>query len=148
MSEQAPRPAGREHSSRKADPRAHATNENTVRAPTARKRTHAARGALGAAANGAVPTSSAAGASEAVRHAVPVALSHASTGDALPPPPPQRLSPSALRVEDLVALLRAHGSKSASAELLNADIDAGAPTNADGTVNFIHYAAWLELAGD
>jgi len=47
-----------------------------------------------------------------------------------------------------VALLRAHGSKSASAELINADIDAGAPTNADGTVNFIHYAAWLELAGD
>jgi hypothetical protein len=34
-----------------------------------------------------------------------------------------------------------------------ADIDAGAPTNADGTINLVHYAAWLvkemsEAGGD
>ena len=33
-------------------------------------------------------------------------------------------------------------------EWLEADIEAGAPTNADGTINLVHYAAWLvkELA--
>jgi len=28
-------------------------------------------------------------------------------------------------------------------ETLEADIVAGAPTNADGSVNLVHYAAWL-----
>jgi hypothetical protein len=28
-------------------------------------------------------------------------------------------------------------------ESLKADIEAGAPTNADGTINFVHYAAWV-----
>jgi hypothetical protein len=27
--------------------------------------------------------------------------------------------------------------------MLRADIDAGAPANADGTINLVHYAAWL-----
>jgi len=27
--------------------------------------------------------------------------------------------------------------------MLQADIDAGAPTNADGTLNLVHYVAWL-----
>lgn len=27
--------------------------------------------------------------------------------------------------------------------MVRADIEAGAPTNADGTLNLIHYAAWL-----
>jgi hypothetical protein len=27
--------------------------------------------------------------------------------------------------------------------MLQADIDAGAPTNADGTLNLVNYAAWL-----
>ena len=33
-------------------------------------------------------------------------------------------------------------------EVLEADLAAGAPTNADGTINLVHYAAWLvrELA--
>ena len=30
-----------------------------------------------------------------------------------------------------------------SVDMLQKDIDAGAPTNADGTINIIHYAAWL-----
>jgi len=34
-------------------------------------------------------------------------------------------------------------------DMLREDIDAGAPTNADGTINLVHYAAWLvkELTG-
>ena len=35
------------------------------------------------------------------------------------------------------------GGKAVTDEMLRADIDAGAPTNADGTVNLVHYAAWL-----
>jgi len=27
--------------------------------------------------------------------------------------------------------------------MLEADVAAGAPTNADGTINLVHYAAWL-----
>ena len=28
-------------------------------------------------------------------------------------------------------------------EMLQADLAAGAPENADGTINLVHYAAWL-----
>jgi hypothetical protein len=30
-----------------------------------------------------------------------------------------------------------------SEEALRADLEAGAPTNPDGTINLVHYAAWL-----
>ena len=41
------------------------------------------------------------------------------------------------------------GGLPVSEEMLRADIDAGAPTNADGTMNLVHYAAWLvrEMSG-
>lgn len=31
--------------------------------------------------------------------------------------------------------------------MINADIAAGAPVNPDGTINLIHYAAWLLAQG-
>jgi hypothetical protein len=62
-------------------------------------------------------------------------------------PPAARASLASLRVADLVMLLRAMGSVRASVELIEADLEAGAPANADGTVNFVHYAAWLERLG-
>jgi len=52
-------------------------------------------------------------------------------------------SPAALEVDDVVRLLRASGARHASADRVRADIDAGAPTNVDGTVNLVHYGAWL-----
>jgi len=56
-------------------------------------------------------------------------------------------SPAALDIDDLVKLLRASGSKHASAEGVRADIDAGAPTNrspdAAVSINLVHYGAWL-----
>ncbi len=61
--------------------------------------------------------------------------------------PAARASLASLRVADLVMLLRAMGSVRASVELIEADLEAGAPANADGTVNFVHYAAWLERLG-
>ena len=55
----------------------------------------------------------------------------------------QSLKLTALEPETLVRLLKQAGSRTISAETLAADIEAGAPKNPDGTVNLIHYAAWL-----
>ena len=53
------------------------------------------------------------------------------------------LDPQALRLEDMARLLSAAGPKAVTVEMLQADIDAGAPTNAEGTMNLVHYVAWL-----
>ena len=53
------------------------------------------------------------------------------------------LNPQALRLEDLARILSASGPRPVTVEMLQADIDDGAPTNADGTMNLVHYAAWL-----
>ena len=59
------------------------------------------------------------------------------------------LSPQSLRLEDLAQILSAMGPKPVTVEMLQDDIDDGAPVNADGTFNLIHYMAWLlrETAG-
>jgi len=49
----------------------------------------------------------------------------------------ETLNPAALPVEDAARAL------GLSVETVRADIAAGAPTNADGTMNLVHYAAWL-----
>mgnify|MGYP000047134352 CR=1 FL=1 len=53
------------------------------------------------------------------------------------------LKATALTVADLAKLLSKSAGKSVTAEMLHKDIDAGAPVNSDGTVNLVHYAAWL-----
>jgi hypothetical protein len=53
------------------------------------------------------------------------------------------LNPLALRLEDLARILSVLGQYPVTVEMLQSDIDAGAPTNPDGTVNLVHYAAWL-----
>ena len=53
------------------------------------------------------------------------------------------LNPQALRPEDLARILSALGPRPVTVDMLQADIDAGAPTNADGTLNLVHYVAWL-----
>ena len=62
---------------------------------------------------------------------------------------PQGLRATALSLEDLSKLLSKSAVKSITVDMLRHDTDTGAPTNADGTVNVVHYAAWLvkELAG-
>lgn len=57
------------------------------------------------------------------------------------------LSPTAMSVEDVARVLSAAGGQGVTAEMVQADVDAGAPTNADGTVNLVHYAAWLVRSG-
>ena len=57
-----------------------------------------------------------------------------------------RLNPSALALADAARVLTrlvGVGGKAVTEAMLRADIDAGAPTNADGSINLVHYAAWL-----
>ena len=49
----------------------------------------------------------------------------------------------ALKPEELVRALKAAGSRTISEETIAADIAAGAPANADGTVDIFLYAAWV-----
>ena len=56
------------------------------------------------------------------------------------------LNPTALPVEDAARLLSAAGGGVVTADMLRADIESGAPTNADGSINLVHYAAWLVRA--
>jgi len=55
----------------------------------------------------------------------------------------EKLDPRALAPEQLARVLAAAGWQAASVEKIRADIAAGAPTNADGTVNLVQYVAWL-----
>lgn len=61
---------------------------------------------------------------------------------------PGRLNPAALSVADAARVLTRLGGGEVTEAMLRADIEAGAPTNADGSINLVHYAAWLvrELA--
>ena len=53
------------------------------------------------------------------------------------------LNPAALAVEDAARVLSRVGGEAVTADMLNDDIEDGAPTNPDGTINLVHYAAWL-----
>jgi hypothetical protein len=53
------------------------------------------------------------------------------------------LNPTALPAADAARLLSAAGGQRVTAEMIQADVDVGAPTNGDGTINLVHYAAWL-----
>ena len=70
-------------------------------------------------------------------------------GDVLTPASKPGLNPTALPVADAARLLSAAGGQRVTAEMIQTDVDAGAPTNIDGTINLVHYAAWLvkEMSG-
>lgn len=50
---------------------------------------------------------------------------------------------TALTPAQAAKILAASGNRRITEAMVRADIEAGAPTNADGTVNLVHYAAWL-----
>jgi len=50
---------------------------------------------------------------------------------------------TALTPAQAAKILAAAGSRRITEAMVRADIEAGAPTNANGTVNLVHYAAWL-----
>jgi len=53
------------------------------------------------------------------------------------------LNPQALWPEDVARILTASGWKPVTVEMIRDDLDDGAPVNPDGTINLVHYAAWL-----
>jgi hypothetical protein len=61
-----------------------------------------------------------------------------------PQRPAAGLNPQALQLADMARVLSASGLKPVTVEMLQADIDNGAPTNADGTFNLVQFVAWLE----
>lgn len=52
-------------------------------------------------------------------------------------------SVTSLSLEDAVVLLCKSGAKEMDLEKLNSDIESGAPVNSGGTINILHYTAWL-----
>lgn len=59
-----------------------------------------------------------------------------------------KLNPAALPVADLARLLTGAGGQQLDVAAIEADIAAGAPTNADGTINLVQYTAWLARESD
>jgi hypothetical protein len=60
--------------------------------------------------------------------------------------PPQEarsgLSPTALTLSDAARILSKVSGQHITDEMLRDDVIQGAPTNADGTLNLVHYVAW------
>ena len=54
-----------------------------------------------------------------------------------------QLNSTALPISDLVKIMKNAGSRYVSEDAIRKDINSGAPVNPDGTMNLVHYAAWL-----
>lgn len=59
--------------------------------------------------------------------------------------PKPTMNPVALSLADAARILSAVGGQQVTVEMLQEDVAAGAPTNADGSINLLHYAAWLNM---
>jgi hypothetical protein len=56
---------------------------------------------------------------------------------------PGGLNPNSLTPANVARLLTRVGGQPVADEMIEADLAAGAPLNGDGTINLVHYAAWL-----
>ncbi len=61
----------------------------------------------------------------------------------MPDPTPGGLNPNALSVANAARLLTKVFGEPVTEEMIRSDVSAGAPTNRDGTVDLVLYAAWL-----
>ena len=61
------------------------------------------------------------------------------------PAAPGRIDPAALTVAQAAKVLSAVGNGPVTEDMLRRHIAAGAPTTADGRINLIQYAAWLNM---
>ena len=59
------------------------------------------------------------------------------------PDPAPNLNPTALSVANAARLLSKVFGEPVTEEMIRSDVTAGAPTNRDGTLNLVLYAAWL-----
>jgi len=50
---------------------------------------------------------------------------------------------TALSITDAAKVLSKASGRTVSESVIREDIDTGAPVNSDGTINLVHYAAWL-----
>ena len=53
-----------------------------------------------------------------------------------------QVDPTRLTIEQAGKLLSAAFRERIDVTKIQEDLDAGAPTNADGTINLVHYSAW------
>jgi hypothetical protein len=53
------------------------------------------------------------------------------------------LNPTALSLADAARILSQAFGRPTTEATLRKDVEDGAPTNQDGTLNLVHYAAWL-----
>jgi hypothetical protein len=53
------------------------------------------------------------------------------------------LDPQRLSIEQAAQMLSAAFKRRIETEKIRQDVQDGAPTNNDGTLNLVHYAAWL-----
>ena len=58
-------------------------------------------------------------------------------------PEPAPINPLALPIPDAARMLSKAGGRLIRSEQIEADVAAGAPRNADGTINLVTYCAWL-----
>jgi hypothetical protein len=58
-------------------------------------------------------------------------------------PSRSQLNPQALPLADAARVFSAAAGATIDVAMLEADVETGAPANADGTLNLVHYAAWL-----
>ena len=56
---------------------------------------------------------------------------------------PEKLRITAITPTQAAKILSAAGSRGITEAMICADIDSGAPVNADGTINLVYYTAWL-----
>lgn len=58
------------------------------------------------------------------------------------------INPACLTIADLSLVLSKVGGQSVTEAMLTAIVAAGAPTNADGSINLLHLGAWLVKVAD
>ena len=56
---------------------------------------------------------------------------------------PAKVNPGALTIEQLANILSNVGRQLIEPAWIEADLLSGAPCNADGTINLVHYTIWL-----
>ncbi|MFN4260884.1 MAG: hypothetical protein ACK4RK_16435 [Gemmataceae bacterium] len=57
--------------------------------------------------------------------------------------PTEGLNPNALTLANAARILSSAYGEPITEDMIQADLAAGAPANTDGTINLVHYAAWL-----
>ncbi len=71
-----------------------------------------------------------------------------SGGEGSVPAAPGRIDPAAMTPAQAAKVLSALGNGLVTEEMIRRHIAAAAPTTADGRINLVHYAAWLNKDSD